>query len=196
VAIRPARPGRYTVTWFVGSQRVERERLRARAPRVFVNGDSLAVGTKPYIPGFLPRWPVSQSTSVSRHAPEGVDILRSKGRGLAGVVVMSLGTNDDPHATDDFRGAIRATMRIAGPRRCVVWPNIVRPAVGGKTYAEYNAILARENRRWDNLFVVDWVEMVRANPGWIYSDGVHPNATGYEARARAIARKTRACVLG
>lgn len=195
-AIRLARPGRHTVTWWIGSARIDRDRLRARAPRVFVNGDSLAVGTRPYIPPALRGWPVAQSTSISRHAPEGVGILRAKGRGLAGVVVMSLGTNDDPHATDEFRSAIRATMRIAGSRRCVVWPNIVRPAVGGKTYAEYNAILARENRRWDNLRVVDWAEMVRENRGWMYSDGVHPNAEGYEARARAIARKVRACVLG
>jgi hypothetical protein len=188
------RPGRYTVGWLVHGKRVKRVRLRARAPRVFVNGDSLAVGTKPYLPRDLPGWPVGQSASISRHAPQGVALLRSKGRGLARIVVMQLGTNDDPRATDAFRQAVRATMHIAGRDRCVVWPNIVRPRVAGTSYAGYNAVLAAENRRRDNLFVVNWTRMARRHPYWFGPDGVHPNATGYAARAAAIAAKVRACI--
>ena len=193
-AIGLARPGRYRVSWLVHGSRVKRQRLRARAPRAFVNGDSLAVGTRPYLPRALSGWPVSQSASISRHAPEGVDLLGAKGGGLARIVVMQLGTNDDPRATDDFRHAVRATMRIAGRRRCVVWPNIVRPRVAGTSYAGYNHALAVENRRHDNLFVVDWVEMARRHPYWFGPDGVHPNAEGYQARARAIAKKVRRCL--
>jgi hypothetical protein len=193
-AIALARPGRYRVSWLVHGDRVDRERFRARAPRVFVDGDSLAVGTRPYLPRALPGWPISQSTSISRHAPEGVGVLRAKGRGLARIVVMQLGTNDDPRATDDFRHAVRATMHVAGRRRCVVWPNIVRPAVAGATYAGYNHILAEENRRRDNLFVVDWAEIAHDHRYWFGPDGVHPTATGYRVRAAAIARKVRACL--
>jgi HAMP domain-containing protein len=36
--------------------------------RLLVNGDSLAEGTRPYIPKELPRWRVRQSAKVSRHA--------------------------------------------------------------------------------------------------------------------------------
>jgi hypothetical protein len=49
---------------------------------LFVNGDSLAVGTRPYLPRALRRWRVTQSVSISRHAPEGASVLRAYGRGL------------------------------------------------------------------------------------------------------------------
>jgi len=186
-------PGRYTVAWFVGDARVERVQFRARAPRVFVNGDSLAVGTKPYLPRALPGWPLTQSTSISRHAPEGVDLLRRQ-RNLARIVVMSLGTNDDPRATETFGRAVRQAVGLVGRRGCVVWPNIVRPPVGGHSYAGYNAVLARLNRRFDRLLVVDWAQMVRENPQWMRSDGVHPDAEGYRARTQAIAAKVRRCL--
>jgi lysophospholipase L1-like esterase len=35
--------------------------------------------------------------------------------------------------------------------------------------------------------------MVAHNRGWIGGDGVHPDATGYMARARAIAHQVRHC---
>jgi lysophospholipase L1-like esterase len=41
--------------------------------------------------------------------------------------------------------------------------------------------------------VVNWAGMVRENPHWLASDGVHVNADGYQARAKAIARSVRRC---
>ena len=189
-AIRLTRPGRYTITWRVNGKRVKRRGFRARAPRVFVNGDSLAVGTRPYLPRALPGWPVAQSTSISRQAGEGAGVLRAQGRNLAQIIVVSLGTNGSAGATGYFRDAVRALMRVAGSGRCVVWANIVRPGA----YERLNAILAEENRRRRNLLVFDWVSMAREHPGWFAPDGVHPNATGYKARARGIAAKVRDCL--
>jgi hypothetical protein len=40
----------------------------ALSRRLLVNGDSLAVGTAPYLPRELARWRVTQSTSISRPA--------------------------------------------------------------------------------------------------------------------------------
>src|SRR3712207_4644143 len=126
-AINLTRPGRYTVTWRVHGKRVKRRGFRARAPRVFVNGDSLAVGTRPYLPRALPGGPVRQSTSISRQAGEGAAVLRAQGPNLAQIIFVSLGTNGSAGATGSFRDAIRAVMHVAGPDRCVVWANIVRP---------------------------------------------------------------------
>jgi hypothetical protein len=165
----------------------------ALSHRLLVNGDSLAVGTKPYLPRALRGWQVTQSASVSRHAAEGADIMRSYGRSLPRVIHVSLGTNDDPNQVSAFRAAIREVMDVAGPRRCVVWTNIVRPAVAGASYAGYNRALAAESRRRDNLRVVNWVRMVRAHPEWVVGDGVHVNADGYRARAKAIATSVRRC---
>jgi lysophospholipase L1-like esterase len=37
------------------------------------------------------------------------------------------------------------------------------------------------------------VRMVRRHPKWLAEDGVHVSATGYAARARAVARAVRRC---
>jgi lysophospholipase L1-like esterase len=158
-----------------------------------VVGDSLAVGTKPYLPRHLHGWRIRSSVSISKHAPEGAAELARRGRSLPPVVVASLGTNDDPRATGSFEAAVRKSLRAVGKRGCVVWPSIVRPAVAGATYAGYNRILERIARRNDHLRVVDWAAMAARNRGWFGPDGVHPNATGYMARARAIARQVRRC---
>jgi hypothetical protein len=170
-------------------------RRHHRKPRVFVNGDSLAVGTRPYLPRDLRRYRVTQSTSISRHAPEGVDIMRGFSH-FPRAVVMSLGTNDDPRAVDEFRSAVRTTIHLAGRHHCVVWPNIVRPPVAGAGYAGYNHVLAVQNREHRNMRVVKWTRMVKRHPSWIGSDGVHPNADGYASRAAVIAREVRRCVKG
>jgi hypothetical protein len=141
----------------------------AASRRLLVNGDSLAVGTKPYIPRELKGWKVKQSTAVSRHAYEGADVMRSYGASLAPVVHVSLGTNDDPHQVEVFR-------------------------VAGTSYDGYNRALAREARARDNLRIVNWARMVRRNPGWLADDGVHVSAEGYRTRARAVARQVRRCI--
>ncbi|HEY7453807.1 MAG TPA: GDSL-type esterase/lipase family protein [Thermoleophilaceae bacterium] len=165
----------------------------AAEKRLFVDGDSLAEGTRPYIPRELPSWRVRQSTKVSRHAYEGADVLRRVGSSLPRVIHVSLGTNDDPNDVEGFRDAIREVMRVAGSRRCVVWANIVRPPYRHVSYRGYNRALASEAERRDNLRVVNWVRMVRKHREWLSGDGVHVSAEGYRARAKAVARAVRLC---
>jgi lysophospholipase L1-like esterase len=165
----------------------------ALSRNLLVNGDSLAVGTKPYIPKYLGDWKVTQSATVSRHAYQGADVMRSYGKALPRVIHVSLGTNDDPNDVDGFRTAVRDVMRVAGSRRCVVWTNIRRPPAAGASYAGYNRVLGQEARRRDNLRVVNWVRMVREHPEWLVGDGVHVNADGYKARAKAVDRSVRRC---
>ncbi len=165
----------------------------SRARNLLVNGDSLAVGTAPYLPRALRRWRVTQSTAISRHAFEGAAVMRAYGRRLPRVIHVSLGTNDDPRNASSFRAAIREVMAVAGPRRCVVWANIVRPPVAGASYAGYNRALAEESRPRRNLRVVDWARMVRENPHWLAEDGVHVSAEGYQYRASRVARSVRRC---
>jgi hypothetical protein len=165
----------------------------ARTRNLLVNGDSLAVGTAPYLPRALRRWRVTQSTAISRHAFEGASVMRAYGRRLPRVIHVSLGTNDDPRSLSGFRAAIREVMAVAGPRRCVVWANIVRPPVAGASYAGYNRVLRQESKPRENLRVVDWARMVRQNPGWLAGDGVHVTATGYQYRASRVAKSVRRC---
>jgi hypothetical protein len=161
--------------------------------RLFVVGDSLAVGTRPYLPRYLHGWRIRSSVSISKHAPEGASELARRHRGLPPVVVATLGTNDDPHAVSSFEGSVRKSLRAVGKHGCVVWPNIVRPAVGGATYAGYNRVLDRIARRNEHLRVVNWAAIAAHNRAWFGPDGVHPNATGYTVRAAAIAKQVRRC---
>lgn len=164
------------------------------AKRAFVVGDSLAVGTKPYLVRALRGWRVGHSVSISKHAPEGASELGRRGaRGLPPVVVASLGTNDDPGAVSSFDHSVRVALRAVGKRGCVVWPNIVRPPVGGRTYAGYNSILRRLAAKRRNLVVFNWSRMAGRNRQWFGDDGVHPTGVGYSARARGIANAVREC---
>jgi hypothetical protein len=164
----------------------------AQEHSMFVDGDSLAVGTQPYFPRALPGWTIRTSASISRHAFQGPGVLRAAGS-LPRVIAVSLGTNDDPRQIGGFRSAIRNTMSIAGPNRCVVWATILRPPVAGASYTGYNQALKAEARTRPNLKVVRWRKLVHHHPQWLGPDGVHVDGAGYMARARAFARKIQRC---
>lgn len=184
--------GKYKLAYFAGGRAVDRDKLVIRERSVFAIGDSLGEGTRPYLPGALKGWKLSQTVSVSRFLDEGVSIVRNRG-GLPAVIVFALGTNNDSHQAGLFRSSVEAVLQIAGKTRCVVVPNIVRPPVGGASYAGFNQALAEVAKHHDNLRVVDWAGLVNANRGWLAGDGVHVNATGYQARARAIAKQVERC---
>jgi len=159
---------------------------------VYVDGDSLAEGTAPYLPALLPHWSMRQSYAVGRRVTEGIALLRAE-RPLEQVVVVSLGTNDDPRRVSDFRSGLREILAIAGPSRCVVWVNIVRPPVAGAGYGGLNRVLSAAAAGRRNLVVVDWRALVREHPAWLRRDGVHATAAGYRARAAAIAAAVKEC---
>jgi len=171
----------------------------ADVPRkLFVYGDSFAVGTEPFMPDALPDWRVIQDVQVDRHLPGTARALRERGDRLAPVVHISIGTVDDPDRPGRFRRGVRRTLRAAGPERCVVWPNIYRPVwrdlklING--WEPLNEVLAEEAERRSNLLIVDWVAMVERHPAWRSTfDGTHVSERGYRARARAVARASEQC---
>jgi lysophospholipase L1-like esterase len=154
-------------------------------------GDSLAVGTGLFLPHYLRGWTLHQQTSISLHADEGSRALASSV--LPHVIVISLGTNDDPGAVTSFARSVREVIRAAGPERCVIWSTVVRPPYNGVSYDGYNWVLRRDARIHASFHVFDWQALARANPRWFGSDGVHPTMTGYRARAAALARLIKAC---
>ena len=184
--------GKYKLAWFANGRVVDRDKLVVRERAVFSVGDSLGEGTKPYLPGALRGWKVSQSVSTSRFLDEGVSIVRNRGS-LPAVIVFALGTNNDAHQVSLFRDSVAAVLRIAGRTRCVVVPNIVRPPVGGASYSGFNRALDEIAERNRNLRVADWAKLISRNRGWLASDGSHVSATGYQARARLIAKQVERC---
>jgi lysophospholipase L1-like esterase len=168
---------------------------QAASGRALVVGDSLAEGTEAPLAQLLPGWRIRTSAYTGRPTADGVSEITSAGN-LPPVLVVSLGTNDDPSATSSFEGEVQAVLEAAGASRCVIWPNIVRPPYNGVSYAGYNRVLAQLALANPNLTVVDWVGIVRRDPDLLAPDGVHATPSGYEARAQAIAAAVTTCGAG
>ena len=157
-------------------------------------GDSLSVGTAPYLALQLRGYRIEGYRAVGLRSQEAATRIARARAPLPSVLVVSAGTNDDPRETTAFSESVSSVLAAAGSARCVVWPTIARPPVGGTPYLGLNRVLSRAATRSPNLVLVDWAGMVRRNPGWLRSDRVHASPTGYSARARAIARAiTRRC---
>jgi lysophospholipase L1-like esterase len=150
-------------------------------------GDSLSVGTAPYLRARLRGYRVARVYDTGLHAYDAAAIVARARTRLPAVLVVSAGTNDDPRIVSTFTQAISAIVEAAGDSRCVVWPTIVRPPAVGATYEGFNRALRRAAVRHPNLVLVDWVGMVRRHPWWLSDDGVHVGVAGYRARAAAIA---------
>jgi lysophospholipase L1-like esterase len=155
-------------------------------------GDSLAVGTAPYLRATLPGYRIQRLHDVGLHAYDAAAIVAER-RSLPRMLVVSAGTNDDPRIVSTFSNAVRQVLRAAGPQRCVVWPTIARPAALGATYSRLNRALARLAAQHENLVVVDWARLVHGHAEWLAPDGVHVGVEGYRARAAAIAAAIRTC---
>jgi lysophospholipase L1-like esterase len=164
------------------------ERTGAPAPRTMLDlGDSLSVGTDPYLRRQLRGYRIDRLYDVGLHAHEAAAIVARTSPSLPSVLVVSAGTNDDPRIVSAFWRAVSDILRAAGSDRCVIWPTIARPPAAGASYDGLNRTLARIAARHSNLVLVDWVRLVRRNPGWLSRDGVHVSVAGYRARAAAIA---------
>ncbi len=156
-------------------------------------GDSLSVGTAPYLAQQLRGYRIDGYRAVGLRSQE-VARRIGRSRALPPVLVVSAGTNDDPREVTAFSESVSGVLAAAGTARCVVWLTIARPPVGGMPYTGLNRVLSRAAARRSSLVLVDWVGMVRRNPGWLRSDRVHASSAGYRARAKAIARAvTRRC---
>jgi lysophospholipase L1-like esterase len=171
----------------VGSVTAGRETSELPAKSTVLDiGDSLSVGTDPYLRPRLRGYRVERLHDVGLHAEDAATIVLLS-RSLPSVLVVSAGTNDDPRRVAAFSTAVSTIMRSAGANRCVVWPTIARPPAAGRSYDGLNAALRRTAARKEVLVLVDWAGLARRHPEWLAKDGVHAGPAGYRARAAAIA---------
>jgi lysophospholipase L1-like esterase len=159
---------------------------------LLVVGDSLAEGTEAPLAQLLPGWRIKTSAFTGRSTADGVaQILQMPS--LPGTIAISLGTNDNPSATETFAGEVTQVLDAAGPSKCVVWANIARPPYGGVSYSGFNQILERLSLTHPNLLVVDWAHISHSQTGLLGSDGVHATSRGYALRAQAMAAAITSC---
>jgi lysophospholipase L1-like esterase len=159
---------------------------------VLVIGDSLQVGTGPYLEQALGALPVESDDRQSRRSAEGLEALRARLRPEHTVVVFDLGTNDDPSNPDALYASLQAARAAIGDR-CLVVATVLRPPYNGFTVDGMNAALERFALDNPGVQLVDWYGVATSTPGILYEDGVHARPEGYALRGRLIADAVRSC---
>jgi hypothetical protein len=160
---------------------------------VIVVGDSLEVGTSPYLKRYLPGVQLTVDAVESRPSGDAVQALHDGLRASHSVIVFDAGVNDDPAQPGVLAGDLRAVDQLAGGR-CVVVATVSRPPYNGVGPEGLNGAISSFAGSRPNTQLVDWRAAALANPGLINSDGVHPTPAGYQLRARLIARGIGACL--
>ena len=158
---------------------------RAADGEVLLVGDSLAVGTQPFLEPLLGGAHLVSDVRNGITTPEGMHLLRMSLRSVTpATVVVSLGTNDggDPRR---FRDRLLRTMALLPPNTCVVWTTIFRPRRKGP-YRPLNRVLHTFKRLEPRLVVVDWEHAVTGGAVFL-PDGLHADPEGYRYRSTMIA---------
>jgi lysophospholipase L1-like esterase len=159
---------------------------------VLVIGDSLQVGTGPYLEQQLGGMAVEADVRQSRGSGEGLAALRARLRPEHTVVVFDKGTNDDPSNPDALYANLQAAHAATGDR-CLVVATLLRPPYNGISIDGLNAALERFALDTPRVQLVDWYGVATSTPGILYDDGVHARPEGYALRARLIADAIRNC---
>jgi lysophospholipase L1-like esterase len=153
-------------------------------------GDSLNVGTEPYLRDALPGWTIEAHDRVGRTTAEGIEELRRLGAELAPVVVVSLGTNDPDGSEAEFRELVDEAVELVGRDRCLVWATITRGGIGRTSF---DLVLREARSAHPNVRLVEWALMVADDDALLAADSVHGTPEGYARRAEETAGVVRAC---
>jgi hypothetical protein len=152
---------------------------------VLVVGDSLEVGSAPYLRPALGGRPVDIDAEGGRRSGEGVRVLAGALDPSHAVVVFPMGTNDlDP---DAFAASLGAVRELAGGR-CVVVATLTRPAPMNRVVKQFAA--------GGGVQVADWRSAALTTPGALGRDRVHATSAGYALRANLLAEAVQACLVG
>ena len=162
---------------------------------VLVVGDSLQVGTGPYLEQQLGAVPVEFDHQQSRGSGVGLSILRSRLSPEHSVVIFDLGTNDDPGNPDALIATMRAARQASGDR-CLIVATILRPPYNGVSVDGMNAAIQGFAAETPNVVLVDWYGVATSTPKLLYSDGVHARPEGYALRGRLLADGVAQCEGG
>jgi lysophospholipase L1-like esterase len=163
---------------------------RADERDVLVVGDSLAVGTQPFLPAELGDRNIVADVENGITTPQGMRLLRMSLRTLSPkTAVFQLGTNDggDPRR---FANRVRRTLALLPRDTCVVWSTIIRPRRKGD-YHGINRVLHKLKRTERRLVIVDWEHAVKGGAVFL-PDGLHADPDGYRYRSTMIADAVRA----
>lgn len=165
----------------------------AAAAGVLVVGDSLGVGTAPYLKHDLPGVPIRFDVLVGRPSSAGPGLVARELDPGDQVLVFDLGTNDSPGNPAQLSSDLAAARRLAG-NRCMVVATLNRPVGDGGSVAGLNAAVRAFGASAPNVLVVPWHEEAHSTPGLLGPDAIHGTAVGYATRGQIFAQAVEACL--
>ena len=154
---------------------------------VFVVGDSLTVGARPWLARDLRRRGaqlVGVTARISWHVDEGLALLRKMGDSLPATVMVALGTNDLQASTSQVERWLRTARELVGDRR-LIWVNLRCNAAHSKLLARYRVIndaLDAAAPRY-GVEIADWDAWAGARRVRTLSDGIHYSPAAYRLRS-------------
>jgi dienelactone hydrolase len=170
--------------------------LVAAAPArgsVLVVGDSLSLGTTPYLRQRLSE-SVQNDGRIGRPSGEALSVLRSRFSGQR-VVVFDAGVNDDPGQPSRLSQDLRGVRSLVGSH-CLVVATLSRPPYNGVSVDGLNRAVRSFAASTPTVVLVDWRAAALSHPRLMNSDGVHPTGAGYSLRAGLFAQAIRQCGSG
>jgi hypothetical protein len=158
---------------------------------VLVIGDSLGVGTEPYLEQELAGIPVTSDVLGGRNSTQGLGVLAELLSPEHQIVVFALGTND---ATPEELAANLVEAHALAGDRCFVVATVARSGLGApyEPEAQMNAVIRDFAARNRNVRVAEWKAATDLQPGILY-DGVHAYGDSYGLRASLIAGAVASC---
>ena len=157
---------------------------------VLVVGDSLEVGSGPYLQTALPGVDIELDAEKGRSSAQGVRVVERRLGPEHGVVVFPLGTNDSPANAGGLAASLAAVQRLAGGR-CIVVATIARPPLGGVSAAGLNRVVETFAAQ-TGAQVMDWRSAVASEPELLGRDHVHATAAATRCAPACSARPCRA----
>ena len=163
---------------------------------VLVIGDSLEVGTGPYLRQELRGVaPLTVDARRGRPSPEGVEVLRSRLLPGHSVVVFDLGVNNNLSLPQILEADLQTVRELVGDR-CLVVASLARPPINGATIEAASGVVRRFAAETPGVELVDWQAATQADPGLLSPDGIHAFGNGYAVRAELVAQAVRGCLGG
>jgi hypothetical protein len=158
---------------------------------VLVIGDSLEVGSGPYLRESLPGTTFEIDAERGRGSGQGALVLADRLGPEHDVVVFPLGTNDSPSNPAGLAASLATAGQLAGDR-CLVVATLARPPLRGVTVAGMNRVV-EEFAADSGAQVTDWAAVVSALPSLLTTDQVHATGGGYQLRAGLLAEAIQGC---
>lgn len=147
---------------------------------VFLVGDSLTVGTRPYLPASLTSGSATVKAEVGASTAWGLRVLRTDPAAQAASIwLIALGTNDSDARQTTYAPLVEEVLRLAGTRR-LLWVDAYahgHPAVG------VNAALRAAAARHPTMTVIGYAAQIATHPTYLAGDETHLTPAGYRWRA-------------